>query len=274
VIISTARSGTKYLISLLSSHPNIACEKELFNHGGQYYKKVGLTPRQWHNEPETALAHFWALYDRMPEVKAAGFKVLAGQNQKAEIHLLQNPDIKKIILYRRNHLRQFYSELAAQRSGFYGESRIGHLVKNQLRSAVSSIRTGHYNKSIWRFRNVVRFTCTWLVYGSPYVPRKLTVLIPALQKYIQKKEKYFQRIDTILCEKNQPFLRVDYEDLDNDTSYQHYTKILDFLGVSHQVLTASEKKLHSMPLQELVANYDELEKTLRNTPYYTMLTEG
>jgi hypothetical protein len=269
VIISTARSGTKLLVDMLKSHPDIICEYELFNYGSKLYKKTNLSASEWHHKPQAALEAFWKLYQGQSKTTAVGFKLLRDQNEQAEQLLLNNTEVYKIILYRKNHIRHYYSSLAAHKSAFYGAVSIGVFIKNNIHAAYVSCRLGKYHHASLRLHSIYNVFKTWLFNRKLYVAEPLNVDFDGLEQFIHEKEQFYSRVDNVLRETNQSAFTLYYEDI-NTHSLQ---KLLGFLELANSPLSFSEKKLHNEPLKKLITNYDALKQELDATAYYDMLTD-
>ena len=122
VIVASPRTGSSHLVTLLSAHPDILCS------GNSLHPK-----HVWLSWPRTDLtasvkseladlrerdsdAFLERLYTSGYGRSHVGFKIFNGQNNAALRRLLENPEIRKIILYRKNVLANFASALAARSS--------------------------------------------------------------------------------------------------------------------------------------------------------------
>lgn len=118
VIIASARSGSNHTVALLDSHPKITCYSELFNpylvcYGSKYYDSQ---KRWWLRNllPKTFLESVW--YDTRYSSPQVGFKLVFDQDQSILKYLVEDPSIKKIVLERKNLLKQYISLQIASRT--------------------------------------------------------------------------------------------------------------------------------------------------------------
>jgi LPS sulfotransferase NodH len=117
VILSTARSGTSVLKETLATHP------DALMHGEIFHEKI-----EWHIHPEYVAQRDVTRRDRDPvgfvqEIletnlgrKVVGFKFWRSQSEPACRHILESPEILKIILERKNRLAAFSSSLLANKT--------------------------------------------------------------------------------------------------------------------------------------------------------------
>lgn len=121
VVIATPRSGSNWLCTLLDSHPQILCHHELFNPDGVHlawslrgtdFKLGGLELQR--NHPLALLERAWANTLGFSHV---GFKLNVGQSEAVFNTVLDAPEVRKILVYRRNRVRAFVSECIAEASG-------------------------------------------------------------------------------------------------------------------------------------------------------------
>lgn len=131
LIVGLPRSGTTYLMSLLSSHRQVLCTGEQFNP----YGIVGIEDedRDW-----SALLN----RDRAPryfaqqffEAQAAsghaavGYKYMIGHNIRILSELPDRPDLKLIYVFRQNKLAQISSLIKADRTQRWAQThQDGHI---------------------------------------------------------------------------------------------------------------------------------------------------
>lgn len=121
VIITNARSGSNLLVSLLNKHPSIICHSEIYSREAiflaakyQYFKsksKFFVFVRDRFSRMFIVLV--W-LFSR--RAKVVGFKYFLDQTRRIEKCVLLNPEVKKIILKRRNILRMEISRQIAMKT--------------------------------------------------------------------------------------------------------------------------------------------------------------
>lgn len=131
VILAAPRSGSNMLCSMLDSHPDILCHHELFNPGGIFYAlplrdspfQLARNMQERDQQPLQFLSKAWQQHAGK---SCIGFKMTYQQNLTVFNSVLANPEIKKIILRRKNTVKSYVSKLIAEKSGVwedYGEAR-------------------------------------------------------------------------------------------------------------------------------------------------------
>ncbi len=124
VILAAPRSGSNMLSSLLNSHPDILCHHELYNPGGIFYAlplrnsnfKLANSMAERDEQPLAFLNQIWKQNLSFP---CLGFKMTHKQNPIAFNALIEDKEIKKIVLIRNNAVKVHVSKLIAQQSGIW-----------------------------------------------------------------------------------------------------------------------------------------------------------
>jgi LPS sulfotransferase NodH len=121
VILSTARSGTSYLSSALVNHPDIWMHGEIFHPeitkhilAETLKKDIDFSLRE-----EKPIEFLEKIYKYNEDRLVVGFKIWKSQSPKAVSYIIKTPDIKKIILERRNLLASFSSKKIAQQTSVW-----------------------------------------------------------------------------------------------------------------------------------------------------------
>lgn len=121
VIVATPRCGSNWLCTLLDSHPGILCHHELFNPEGirvsQTYHRQGRTLGDLELREASPLDLLQLAWREAANYEAAGFKINIGQPELVFDEVLDDPDLLKIIIRRRNRIRTFLSERVAEMTG-------------------------------------------------------------------------------------------------------------------------------------------------------------
>lgn len=125
VIISAARSGSNYLASLLSSHPNVRCYGEVFGTLNQVWLRWldwrYMAPRLWvHVLKCTALRKQWL-----------GYKLMHDHCPSYMQTVLQDPAIKIIWLQRENSVERYVSFAKAMQTKVWRSSSKNASSKNE-----------------------------------------------------------------------------------------------------------------------------------------------
>jgi len=120
VIVAARRTGSNLLCTLLNSHPEILCHHEVFNPRGIFYAldfRNGSLDLGSHKDrdadPMGFLKHLWNI---PTDSKCVGFKMTRGQAERVLEKIIIDPEIKKVILRRRNRVKTFVSELIAEKT--------------------------------------------------------------------------------------------------------------------------------------------------------------
>jgi|HubBroStandDraft_6_1064221.scaffolds.fasta_scaffold115545_2 hypothetical protein len=127
VIICAPRTGSSYLVGVLSGHP------ELFVNGNIFDTRKKRLPVFWPNEDLTsgATSELLELRGRDPESflqrilstnygrEHVGFKMFNGENNEILGRIVADQNFRKVVLYRHNVLANFSSALVAGKTGKY-----------------------------------------------------------------------------------------------------------------------------------------------------------
>ena len=128
VIICAARTGSSHLVSVLSGHPELLVNGNVFDDKAEgrlyvFWQKEQLTPELKaelvdlrKRDPEAFLEQIFRTNHGRTHV---GFKMFGGENDPMLDRIIDDASIKKIVLYRRNALANFSSALVARKTGKY-----------------------------------------------------------------------------------------------------------------------------------------------------------
>ncbi|HEX3431266.1 MAG TPA: hypothetical protein VHT03_10300 [Rhizomicrobium sp.] len=128
MVLSTARSGTSALLVALGSHPDVVMHGEIF------HEKI-----EWHINAEFLASHNISGRETDPvgfvkEILAAnfgrrivGFKMWRPQSIEACDYVLENPEILKFILERKNRLAALSSSMLAKQTQIWNVRMSGPL---------------------------------------------------------------------------------------------------------------------------------------------------
>lgn len=241
-VITTPRSGSTWLATLLDSHPQIKSFEEPFiwradrpnwtdRNFPSYYNYKTNAPKS----PFTLFKYLNILsnYKSDTEFDIIGFKVMYNQIQ-------ENPEIMlKLLLdnYRIIHLiRQNYLDVIISRAA-KKQHRIAHSNQVQSKTKQVTLDTEH--------------------------------LIEDLDR-CQRNNKLFRPLLKIMP---LPVLEITYESMQQD--YNRVLRLVaDFLGVSSNSITFQSdlKRINQGKYSEKIANYDEVVKTLSRSSYSAFLT--
>jgi LPS sulfotransferase NodH len=140
VVLSSQRSGSNMLRSLLNAHPEVTCFGELMRRTPRKMRNQGYrgalralehvdekfrTDSVRFSHPRTFIDEVMA---KLVTTPVAGFKLMLNQHPQFMSELIGDPTYAKILLYRANHLASYSSEKIARATG-QGALRTGMDVK-------------------------------------------------------------------------------------------------------------------------------------------------
>lgn len=240
VVLSSARSGSNMLVTMLDEHPEARCYGEAFNPDyGRGYEK-------WRNRSWTRRAigkylqgysmesYLDSLFARVDgtKVRAAGFKVIyPGQFDRAPVlrYYWRTRGFKAIALTRKNLLRKYVSAQIANQD------------------------------QVWSSREA----------------RQKTVSVRIDATDLERSLRRMETVNRLILDVAREFrgMEVSYEDLIEDRSIV-MGSICRFLGIrmedaaSVKPRTARQNPAH---LSELIENYEEVRELLMGTRYEALL---
>lgn len=155
VIISYQRTGSTYLVSILNQLEGVVCHSELYNRSLDAFKfsifdSQILPSQNWFDKllrisPEEKL---YKLKNQNPEEflqrifnqnsNAIGFKIFPGQDDSIMNLLISDPEIKKILLIRKNLLRCYVSQQIALKTQKWSRHKGEDIVLERIAIDVNS----------------------------------------------------------------------------------------------------------------------------------------
>ncbi len=236
VILAVPRSGSNLLCTLLQSHPAVLCHHELFNPQGVFVALPqrgsgidfgGMTRRE--ADPEGFLADVWR--GGLGHT-CVGFKFTRGQDEKVLNLVVDDPDIHKIVLRRRNRVKTLASELVAEARG------------------------------LWELYDgeAVAAPCT-----------KVSIEPETLSVHADLNAAFYEGIRARLAATAQTCLELDYEELFDP---ERQRRLLAFLGLTvpaEAPLRAASRKQNSSDLRDVIANFEDLDNSLRDSEFHAEL---
>ncbi len=250
MILTQPRSGSSFLTSCLSSHPQIHCQR------GSLFTKHNISPITWfkpnfltvdrkkspyykyrssslrrqlahrfrrHQLVKEFLSEWYATFKNSPVV---GFKVNYSQVNRypATISWIKENEVKVIHLVRNNLLKRHVSNLVAIK------------------------RNRHHSKVPGELK-----------------PTKVHVDTKILLEDFYRRQKRFEKFQRKF--RDSPFLEIYYESMLDDLDAEA-NKILKFLSIDQVMpLTTDHVKVNPDSLEEIIENYVEVKGTLRNTEF-------
>ena len=248
IIFTLPRTGSTLLSKSLNRHPEIFCDDEIFHFSFRDYfspnqfrfLKLSFLPKKINyviNFPITVLRlngflNKYYTNKSGENFKARGFKLMYYQT-------FYMPGLIKYL--KKNDVKVILL-----------------LRENILRNALSDLRaraTGIYHNQDDNEE-------------QRSVLSKLNVDTISLKEKMDDIVRQNQKLEAIV--RDMDYIKIRYEDFAEWNTTMN--KISDFLGVSHQEVSAGTKKLNPDSLQEMIENYSEVESWLKNNNYAEFAT--
>jgi hypothetical protein len=243
VIFTLPRTGSTLLSKTLNKHPEIFCDDEIFHFSFRDYFsvnqfrfiKIPFLPKKINY-----VVNYPATYLRLPSFLDKYFTNKKGENCKAIGF--------KLMYYQTLYTPGLISYLKKNNVKI-----ILLLRENILRNALSDLRaraTGIYHHQDDNEEQRSGLS-------------KLNVDTDALKQKMNNIVRQNQKLEAIV--KDMDYVKIYYEDFANwDVTIN---KIADFLDVSRQPVKAGAKKLNPDALQDMIANFAEVESWLKQNNY-------
>lgn len=271
LVLGDARTGTTMVLQALNSHPHIRCYRELFN-SGQDLLQLSLHGYDNFSAADVRLRDRDApgflrtrIFSGAPgTISAVGFKLLYGQIWGFPgllEGLAADSELRVVHVKRENALRKLVSFKTAQRTGVWLQDGRRRLT---VSTALAAAR--HPLRAARRLRGRQSRP-------RPAVPAeraRLSITPEELFRFIVRSNQRTAHFDSQFAQ--QPTFTVRYEALE-DSRDETFAELQAYLGVEPQPLTVTLQRQNPEPLSQLIANYDELAATLRDTPNAWFLEE-
>lgn len=235
IILAAPRTGSNLLCTLLNSHPEVLCHHELFNPNGIFYAldyRDGTldfgSMEARDRDPFLFLQRVW---EHPQNACCLGFKMTRGQNDVVMRTLIEDPEVLKIVLYRRNRLKTFVSEQLARET-----DRWEVYARDELATATP----------------------------------KLHVDVESFKAHCDLNERFYQDIQNSLQSSRQPWIETMYENILTGSEHVRLLGFLG-VGVTQVGLTQSSIKQSDTDLRTHIENFQELELALQGSEYLTEL---
>jgi LPS sulfotransferase NodH len=240
IVLSQARTGSNFLLSLLDSHEQVVTYGELFRDLDSVGWDRPSSGRNPHSKPLILLRNKnprkfleTEVYNRYPlNVSAVGFKIFYDHARAV-------------------YLKTVWEFLQSQR-----DIKIIHLKRRNLLQSLVSLKKALITKQ-------------WIAVNQKESKDKLpdtsiTLTYEDCLQYFQKTHDYMLDHDTFFSQ--HPMIDIYYEDLCADNINQT-RMIQDFLGLNYRPLKSYTLKQSSLPISESITNYFELKEQFQNTPW-------
>lgn len=236
-IFAAPRCGSNWLCTLLDSHPDILCHHELFNVAGIHIAwslrgsdfSLGDL-RQRDSDPSSLLQRAWS---RNCGFRTIGFKLNVEDPDEVVDAVFEDRSILKIVLERHSRVRQYISEIIAEKTGVW-ES---------------------YPDSIKPTEGVA----------------PLQVNAGDLMALDERNRNYYAGLRARLSDSGQTACEIKYEELGDVVKRQEWLRFLGVDDQAH--LVDNTRRMNPQPLSSLIGNYLQLCEELRGTPLYNELAD-
>jgi len=260
VIVSLARTGSTYLESLLSSHPDILSFREIFGARKSVRGNRGLVyVYTIFQKPNINNAFRVLLYKNIRLIRAMLFKLPVQVFLSSLLFGSYPTQIKcagfKYHLYHGARLPELREYLHRQK-----EIKIVHLIrKNYLHMLVSE--------------KLAQSSCQWeLKDKTANKAHDITIILQKSEcekKFLRYKEQE-QEAATMFA--GHDLLAVYYQDL-VDHQKSTLDGIQEFLGIERKLLSSPLKKQRERRLSEVIENYTSLKNSFKGTRWSTFFDE-
>jgi LPS sulfotransferase NodH len=245
VILATQRTGSTWLTDMLDSHPAVASYEELFLPAEDHRQTWGRSDREFFHEyyAHRVAGRRWPL-----SVPFFSLRYL-------EELYAPRPDVEAIglkVMY--SQLRRYPWLLAYM---VLRQVRVLHLVRTNLLDVVVSQETAQARRQYHAY--------TSAAVDRSAVDLRTDQLVPQLQSL----QRSVDAIRLLLRLLPAPTLEISYEELSGDDDA--LDAVFEFLGVAPRRVSSRFAKLNRGPKETLIANYSDVERALRGTPFERFL---
>ncbi len=241
IILSRSRSGSNYLVDLLNCHQGITCFNELFSRSGvTYWGLPGYGSRSYkssrfrhvkESDPVNFLLTY--IYNQHPvSVSAVGFKLFYNQAKNGDSRSLWD------------YLSKLY------------DLKIIHLQRRNLLNIVASKKIAETNNE-------------WIKRGRHSYNKKMRITLSHDECVAQFVKTRSWEIESAELFKSQRIMDIYYEDLVSDLE-NVMGNVQDFLGVERQHLSATTRKQSTMPISDVIDNFQELKVSFKATEWESL----
>lgn len=239
----TGRCGSTVLSHLLNKHAGVLNDGEIFE---QSYKNAlgkgsSLPPIEFLQERMAHAASRGKIYGCEVKLIRGTHLDTVGTTQAAAPQLFHDAGIDKfVLLHRRNHLDRIVSQLVAI-------ERKSYVLRNGDDAEIPK-----FNLPLKQVR----------------VGKGTYTLLDAIEMFDQDQNALRQGLE----DAELPYIELVYEDDILNDPNTAVRKIADFIGFDFQPQPSELRKVVSKSKDEFILNFDEIHRTLENTPYAWMLS--
>jgi LPS sulfotransferase NodH len=241
VVLSTQRSGSTWVVDMLTSHPRVVAYSELFMHGGEgtptwgqeqdlpYWQTYARGKRGGRvARPYWLWKYLGEAFQERPGIDAIGFKLMYSQLTRISRPLMPALWLKRV--------------------------RIIHLIRQNALDVVLSKEAGVARQGRLHARDGDEVEQVRLRLETDDLLRRMTLH----ERAIAGARVRFKRVGL-------PYTEVVYEDLAADAG--RFASLFEFLGVEPAPVTSSLQRLNPTAHEELIENYAEVRDALAGTEF-------
>jgi LPS sulfotransferase NodH len=243
VVLSTQRSGSTWVVDMLTSNPRVVAYSELFMHGGEGkprwsgaqdlpYWQTYARGKHRIAKPYWLWHYLGEAYRERPGIDAIGFKLMYSQLTRISRPLMPALWLKRV--------------------------RIIHLVRRNALDVVLSKEAGAARQGKLHARDGDQVEQVRLNLDTQSLVRRMTLH----ERAIAGARVRFKKVGL-------PYTEVVYEDLASDEG--RFADLFEFLGVEAAPVTSSLQKLNPTSHEELIENYGEVREALEGTEFAAQL---
>ena len=259
VVMSTMRSGTTWLVSLLDSHEQVTCAGEMLHADARqcdhitYHRELSLgyylrdrpgkRERAKHDQREVVFEYLDWFYASAGDNTAPGFKLMLNHIRRFPevIEYLVERNVRVILLLRRN--------------------LVDRLISHALFSTRERPETAKMKERIIDFVRRYKFARK---NGNGQLILNVSDCLRKLNSYEEENAALLRQSAT--CETEMIY----YHDL-IDNKEDCLAHVFPFLGVDTMEVTSPRKKDRTVKISELVSNYGEFRRRLEGTRFEKFL---
>lgn len=242
VVLSTQRSGSTWVVDMLTSHPRVVAYSELFMHGGVGTPKWGTEKDlpYWQTfiadkrggrftRPYWLWSYLGRALDERPGINAVGFKLMYSQLTSIAKPLMPALWLKRV--------------------------RLIHLIRRNSLDVVLSKEAGEARHGVLHARE-----------GQPVESVRLRLRTDDLMKRLTAHERAVAGARVRFKKVGLSYREVFYEDLVADEA-GGFASLFEFLGVEPAPVSSSLQKVNPTAHEELIENYGEVREALEGTKF-------